>query len=127
MAYREEYHSKGALRFLKRLQNGSVSEEEALAVRKISLSDGRLKKFPSAINRLRNLTTLDISWNQLSELPETIGNLTRLTTLDIHSNQYHCQSDHRCHTALLPRMFGLGSAVFSGAMSIVAVKQKEEI
>ena len=39
------------------------------------------------IEKLKNLTKLNISYNNITELPESIGNLTNLTDLNIGSNK----------------------------------------
>jgi Leucine-rich repeat (LRR) protein len=46
-----------------------------------------LMKLPDVICNLTNLIHLDVSFNYIREIPETIGNLTNLTHLDISYNR----------------------------------------
>ena len=56
----------------------------------LNLSGNRLTALPASIGSLKNLEVLDASDNELRELPHTMGDLCSLQTLDISGNPIAC-------------------------------------
>ncbi|MEA5479230.1 leucine-rich repeat domain-containing protein [Pseudanabaena galeata UHCC 0370] len=56
-----------------------IAQAEREGWTELDLSGKGLKKLPSEIGKLANLTTLDLSINQITAIPDEIANLTNLT------------------------------------------------
>lgn len=54
---------------------------------RLILSNMSVTIFPKCLQKLANLTELDLSRNRIQKLPDSIGNLESLRWLDLHSNK----------------------------------------
>lgn len=57
-------------------------------LKKLSITNSKLKSFPGSVGRLSKLEVLDLSNNELSSLPITIGFCKNLQTLDLFNNNF---------------------------------------
>ncbi|XP_072962612.1 plant intracellular Ras-group-related LRR protein 5-like [Typha angustifolia] len=73
-----------------------VSVDKLQDITELNLSENRIMALPSTVGSLRSLTKLDIHSNQLINLPESFGELSNLVDLDLHAN----------HLTSLPASFG---------------------
>ena len=84
MSYSTKYQGEKAIKFLRRLEAGKVSNEKCLAVQSISiLFDSSFSRLPESIGELRELQSLNLSVTGISELPESIGELRGLRSLNL--------------------------------------------
>lgn len=82
--------AKTALDLLRRVDDGYVlTDDELWNLEKISVANFsglEIEKLPESIDKLSQLTRLDVTENHLTSLPESIGALSQLTELNISRN-----------------------------------------
>lgn len=57
-------------------------------MKKLSITQSKLKRFPGSVGRLGKLEELNLSGNQLKSLPTTLSFCKKLASLDLHKNQF---------------------------------------
>ncbi|KAJ9537005.1 hypothetical protein OSB04_029738 [Centaurea solstitialis] len=74
-------------RLMENIQLLPSSLEKLSNITELNLSDNKLTALPSSVTNLTALTKLDLHSNHLTNLPDSIGQLVNLLDLDLHANR----------------------------------------